>query len=249
MKGVFIQQQVEYRLEVANDSIVQGDVLPCVLTLKNHSAAPVILADIGAELVFGKLKELSAQEGAIEVIDKAGIDSAWELKPGESKSASWSMTLDRNCPVSDRNSSLAFRFGNLSGPVTPVPISVKPHATIQGISELLESSFQFVRKADKWAKGWTEIKFKPPSAKKFSMLNELNLGFHFEGQSLILRFGFNVKKFDPGDAASMVKVGKGKSCVEKILEENQYLLSGGYLNHSSLEVIIGEALDTVATGF
>ncbi len=247
MKGVFIQQQIESRLEIPKDEVVQGEVLPCTLTLKNHSGMPQILAAVGIELVYGKVKEIGQPDAAVDILARAEIPKDWSLGAGESKSSAWSLTLDRNCPIAEKSAVPYFRFGNLSGPITPLQLGVKPHAYILSVAELLESSFQFVRKGERWSKGWTELKFKPSVSKKYSMLNELQLGFHFEGELLGLRFAFNVKKFDSADASS-VKIGKGKSSVEKLLEPGQYLL-GGHFNHAGVEAVLGEALETVATGF
>ena len=78
------------------------------------------------------------------------------------------------------------------------------------------------------------------------MVNELKLGFQFEQDALVLRFKFNVKKFETEDSA--VKIGKGQTDVDVRLESRTYLLMGGYLNHEAIEAALDEALKVVATG-
>jgi hypothetical protein len=248
MKGVFIDQQLEFRLEVPKDGAEQGDSLPCTLTVKNHGSASRVLGDLILELGCGDPKSVADKDADFEKISSAELSLPWEIAPQQQKNSAWTFALDKNCAVTEKSHSMLFRFGSTSGTLGRLGVAVKPHAYFAAVMELLETSFQFIRKGEKSSKGWMNAKFKPSASKKFSMLNELVLGMRFEGTALLLRFMFNVKKFE-GAGTNQVNVKKAKTEVEKRLEENEYLISGGFMNHEALEAAIAAALETVATGF
>lgn len=248
MRGVFIHQQLEYRVEMPKDGAVQGDTLPTTFSVKSHSAAPQTLDKLILELTFGDLKKLKAGEGKYDTISAATVDAPWTIAPGEQKSVTWSFALDRNSPISSKSDSPFFRFGAEPGICTQVPVSVLSHPHVRAIYEILETSFQFILQGEKWSKGWVEAKFKPSSSKRFSMVNGLTLGSRFVEQGLELKFKFAVKKFEGADA-NAVKIGKGATDVIKRLEESEYLLSGGFINHTAIEKTLAEALEVVASGF
>jgi hypothetical protein len=120
----------------------------------------------------------------------------------------WTFALDKNCSITDKSQTLFFRYGTTSGAIGQLPITVKAHPHIEAILGIIETSFQFVLKGQKSSKGWVEAKLKPPTSSRFSMVNELKLGFRFEERALTLKFLFNVKKFETADSA--VKIGKGR---------------------------------------
>lgn len=246
MKGVFVHQQIEYRLEMPKDQVEQGDSLPCTLVLKNHGSAAQKVSDVRLEVACGDPKDLKNKTDDFELVSAATLSFPGEVAPQGQHTAQWTFDLDKNCSISDKSQTLFFRCGAESGTIGQLPITIKPHPHTEGVLQLLETSFQFVLKGLKSSKGWVEAKLKPPSSPRFSMVNELKLGFRFDGSALLLKFKFNVKKFETEDSA--VKIGKGQTDVDKRLEESDYLRSGGYLNHEGIEAAIEDALKVVATG-
>lgn len=243
MKGVFVHEQVEFRVETAKDPVVQGDTLPCSFRIKNHSSVPKTISGLCCEIVYGKVK---AESNSGEPLFAHSFSDDWQLGSGEDKTASFEVSLDRNFPITDKTNSPLFRFGAAGVRVTEIPLVVGCHPHIEALLGILESSFQFVRKGEKWSKGWVEAKLKPSSSRRLSMVNELVLGFRFEGDDLAMRFKFNVKKFESAESA--VKIGKGKTEVVSLLEASKYLQPGGFLDHAAVEAAIDAALSEVATG-
>lgn len=244
MRGVFIHQQLEFRLEMAKDDAAQGDSIPCVLSVNNHSNTTQTVNDLCLELGFGNAKGSPSDLSECQTLASAQIDLPWEIAPQQQKSTTWTFELDKNCPITDKSQTLIIRYGTKSGATNQLPITVATHNHIKSILQTLETSFQFVQKSEKSSKGWVEVKFKPPSGRRFSMVNDLILGFRFEAGALLLRFKFNVKRFDTSQ--STVAVKKEKAEVEKRLDESQYL-SGGFLNYPAIEAGLADALNVVAT--
>jgi len=244
MKGVFIHEQLEYRIEVPLDDVSQGDGFVCTFTIKNHTAAPKKLDGLQLALACGDSKMRFGEKGSPAILRSAPLGPAWELAEQQQHSMSWPVTLDRNCVISEKSQTLFMSYGRISGMLNTLALTVKPHVYLRSIVEILESSFQFVPKAQRSVGGWVETKLKPPSARRLSLVNELLLGFRFEEDGIALRFRFTVKKFDT--SANTMKVGKGVSEVEIKLAESA-LVRFGAIDHALVEKTIEEALQTVAT--
>ena len=230
---------------VSNEEIRQGDCLACTLVVKNHDSAPKAISDLRLDLACAEIKSVrERKEDAFAVVASAESLQPLELGPQEQRSVLWTCRLDRNCPISDKARTLYLLYGRASGLLGRQPLTVQTHAHAEAVLRILETSFQFVLKGQKFSKGWVEAKLKPPSARRFSMLNELVLGFRSEGGELLLRFNFNVKKFETG--AGVANVGRKKTTVERRLAESSYVGPGGYLNQERIEAEIKQALDVVA---
>jgi hypothetical protein len=247
MRGIFVHNQLEYRLEVKKDQFEQGDTIPCVLSVKNHGKTPQTVTDLRLDLCRADIKSVRERKfEQFETIAPAAFTLPWEIQPGQDQNAPWTFELDKNCLVSDKAKSLYFLFGTTSGALNQLPLTVQAHAHIRTIVTILETSFQFVLKGQKSADGWVETKLKPPSARRFMMVNELLLNCRFEGPELVQQYVFNVKKMDP--TTQSLTLRRGKSEITQRLEEAKYTIPGGFVNHDVLEASINEALNTVSSG-
>ena len=248
MKGVLIQNQFEYRLEVPGEDFCQGDTLNAVLSVKNHAASARQVPALRLDLVLADLKKMKDKKGdAFEMISKGNCESLGELLPQASKSAALTFVLNKNCPISDKGQSLCFLFGDAVDPggCGQSPVTIQPHRYIQKMLTIFDSPFQFVLKGQKGGKGCVEAKMKPPAARRFVLVDELVLGSRFDGDVLELTYTFKVKGFDA--SANSMNVKKGKAEVKQRLEPDVYLLTPEHLNHEKIEAKIEEALATVAS--
>ncbi|MBX7143538.1 MAG: hypothetical protein K1X79_03730 [Oligoflexia bacterium] len=245
MRSVFIHNQVEFRVEVPKDSLCQGDVTSVNFVLKNRASADQALE--GVALLLGSGDPQGVQEGKhFDIVQTFQAPTAIALSAGAEHRESFHWELSVNACVSSKGDSLFFRFGVAPQNLQSAPIQVGPHPHIEAIHSLLESSFQFGKKAVKSSKGWVEAKFKPSSARRFAMVEELNFRTYIDGSQLKINCVFKVKRFQGVDATS-VKVGKAKVEVQRSMEQSQYLMGGTHLNNSAVEDCIESALKEVAS--
>ena len=71
MRGVFIQKPLEFRLEVPLDAAIQGEKVPCTVTVTNHGSEPISLSQISLTLALGALKKVKAKAEAEQMKKKA----------------------------------------------------------------------------------------------------------------------------------------------------------------------------------
>ncbi len=247
MKGIFVHNKREFRLEVAGESFFQGDTLRCTFSVKNHSPSEcslALLCDLGvADLKLLKAKALNAVTPLLE----GDTGDPLVVKAQELKQITLSFVLDKNSVVSEKAQSLCFVLGDRDDVTSYnyLPITLNPHPHIQKIISLIESTFQFVPKGVRSASGRTEVKMKPPSSKKLTLVEELILALKFNGADLDVEYTFKVKSFDTTGNGLSVK--KGKTSVKQRWPEKEYLLTPEHLNHERVEGKIEEALSVVSS--
>ncbi len=250
MRSVYIQKPLEFRLEVPLEAAIQGDIVPCAVTVKNHGSDPVALPQLSLRLALGVLKKVKAKaEDAFSVLERADLDRSNVLPAGGDLVSVWQFTLDRNAPVSDKNQTLFLLYGNGEECVSlgQIPLTVKMHPHVRAIFDTCETVFSLINKGESWKDGWTIVKYKAPDLRKFSLVEEILIAVRFVDDSLELVYTFKVKKIDA--TAHSLNFKKGKAEVSQTWTSQDYLFGGGFIRQEFIEKMLDEAFSVVATGF
>lgn len=248
MRGVFFNQGLEYKLEVSGSDFRQGDSVQCTLSLKNHTSSPVPLDHLRLTLAVGTLKKVKSKAAdAFEVVSEGDVTSVKEIGPNDERSVTHTFQLDRNYPVTDKNQSLYLLYGNSTDTaiVGQLLLTVALHPHIESIFSTMDTVFQFVPKGVTSKGAWSTAKLKPPTARRYSLIDELNLSCHFDGDALELKYNFTVKKFE--GASTTISVKKAKTEVEQRLEPDKYLYGSNFVHQEFVEESIKAAISVVAT--
>lgn len=249
MRGIFLQQPLEFRLDVTGDSFTQGAQLPCSLTIKNHSDQPIVGVAPTVTLSIGNLKKVkSRSDDAFEQIEVSNPPCESVVPPRGEIVATCTFSLDRNAPISDKNQSPYLLYGSSheSQHLGQLLLTIHPHPHIRTIFDTMTTVFNFINKGEVSKGGVITAKLKAPDSRRFSFVEELNLSASFAEDALNLTFLFTVKKFDHGEAKVGVK--KGKTEVQKALPSAEYLFGGGFVRQEYIEHVIESALSEVSSG-
>ena len=246
MRGVFFKQALEFRIEVTGDEWHQGDKVLCTLSVKNRGSSPQPLSGLYLHLALGNIKKVREKaDDAFQVVSSAQLTPPAALEPEQQQVFPCSFALDVNCPITDKGGSLYL----LCGQGTPADaagnllVTVLPHPHLEAVVSLLESSFCFVLKGQKWQKGWVEAKLKPPAGLEYPTLEQLVLAQRFEGELLQLKYNFNLRSL--AATPTTLEVKKGKRELQQQVAPQQYLFGGMHVNNDALEAVIREALQSV----
>jgi hypothetical protein len=194
------------------------------------------------ELAHGDLKKVKQKvPEAFTSLSQAELPSAEVLPPGDRRSFSWNFSLSKNCPISDTGQSLCILFGLRDAvPRAHLQLPVIPHADIEGILGIFETSFQFAQKSQKSRADCVVAKFKAPTGARYKMLEELDLSLGFQDGKLALDYVFKVKQFNAGPSTLEVKTKK-KNFSQSVNRE-QYYSPAGFVDSKLVEPLIEEAL-------
>jgi hypothetical protein len=247
MKGTLFQKPLEFNLHVEGESWKQGDPVRGSLLVKNHGTESVALSEIRVHLAEGGLKKVRLKTpGAFEVLSSISGPEVGLLEPGKEATIPWSFLTDRNSSITDSFNSpfLVYGRGEALETLGQLQLFFHPYEIIQEFIKIIGTRFRFVVKSQRGVKRGVDIKLVPPAGSKaFSSLEHLVLSFRFEGETLELRYSFQVKKLEASAAA--VDVKKQKSELEQSFTPEQYRVPSGRVNDELLESAIGEALKAI----
>jgi hypothetical protein len=248
MRGVFIQQPFEFRLEVPGDSFVQGSSVSCTLTAKNHGDAAAMLETPTLVLALANLKKVKAKDvSGFEAVVSPELERGVEVAAKGEYSFKHSFDLQLNAAITDKGQSPYLLYGNASevAGLGQLMLTVSPHPHLRAIFDTMTSMFSFVAKGETWKDSWTCARFKPPESRRMSFVEELSLSARHTAEALELRFVFLVKKFDT--SMTKVEVKKGKAEVCQTWPRAEYLFGGDFLNQEYAEKMIDSALGEVSS--
>ena len=244
MKGLLFHQQLEIRVEVEGEEFHQGETVNCSVSIKNRGTSETQVPGALLELAHGDGKLVKQKaENAFEVLAGLQEKDAFSLTPGEEKKFTWSFMLEKNCFVTDKAKSFYVLYGVQKATRAHLQLNVLPHADIEGIVLVFETSFQFLPKGFKSKSGWVQATLKPPVGRRFLTVEALELFFRFEEEKLILKYKFKVKKLEASATAMSIQKDQ-KELVQK-LERSDYMSSAGFIDSKLLEPKIEEALSGV----
>lgn len=249
MRGIFLQQPLEFRLEVPGDTFVQGSTVSCTLSIKNHGDSAVRLDNLTLQIALGNVKKVKAKdESAFEQIQAARLEQEGELEAKGSRSIPYTFSLDANFPIADKQQGPYLLYGNApsSSGLGQLPLTVTPHPHLRVIFDTFTTVFSFINKGESFKSGWTSVKLKPPESRRMSFVDELNLSARFNENAIELKYLFTVKKFDT--SLTKLDVKKGKAEVVQTLDPAQYLFGGGFVRQEYIEQMIDAGLAEVSSG-
>lgn len=200
MKGLHFARPFEYRLETAQENILQGQAIEGTLAVVNRDTAGQGPLDLEIALVYGEFKEIKEKGAqAFSFIERVTLAKDLRIGPGQTHQASWRFKLALDCPVTSRQGSLFLLYGSdLSTPGgwgrIDLPVDLAP--PLQVLVGLVENSFAFIEKGRRHTEGFTELKLKPPAS--YAALEELLLSVRLNAEGLALRFRGKVKGLSRG---------------------------------------------------
>lgn len=231
MKGTFFSKPLEWNIETTGESWQQGDTLKGILKVKNHGAEKANLADMGVALAYADIKKVHTRtEGALKPELKE-IFKATELGAGESTEVEFSFPISSNSPVTDKKASYYLAFGK-NFAESNLQVKVEPKALFMKVIGLMDTFQRFKLKEFKGTKKGVEFKLIPPTSRDMANIESLLLTFSMDGESLHMKFDFQVKKLDHSSVTS--KISKESVIVEKTLSQKEYSLGRDMINQDQL---------------
>jgi len=243
MKGTIFQKPFEFNLRVEGETWAQGDPISGSLIIRNHSGEPVSLSDTRVLLGYADLRHVRAKSpDAFEILQTFAVP-AGDLAGGAEVTIPWVFQTDRNSPITDTVSSLFLLYGAGSSyeKVGQLQLAITPFPVILDFIKILQISFRFVVKTQKFTRGAVEIKMAPPEGgKAFSHVEQLVLRFAMKEDHLEVEYGFKVKKIEA--TAANVTIGNQVISSSHTYRPDQLRTSSGRFNHDEMEVCVREVV-------
>jgi len=246
VRATLFKDGLEFKFEVNGERWLQGATIEGELFLKNHRPEVFETKKLNVRLCWGDFKKVKTRDAkAFTPLSSTELSTSEILNSGEEKSWKWSIKLEDNCPISEKNGSLYLLFGDevqqLGG---DLQLNIDPKEVYKEIIKLMENFLRFKMKDISSKKGLVTAKFAPPLSKDFSSVDSLLMSFALEQQELKLHYEFKVKRVTLGATNTDLKMAKDVSQLEQKLDPKRYLI-GKSLDQDFVLKQLQAAIDTV----
>jgi hypothetical protein len=247
VKATFFQKPLELNLNIEGESWRQGDPVSGSLLVKNHGTEALDASEIRVVLAHGAITKVRKKDAAAFKLISEQSMSSEKIAPAGQASFQWKFETDRNCTVTEKGSSLFILYGKGESldSLGQIQLMFHPYFIIQEYLNSIQTQYRFVLKSLKSNKGWLECKFAPPSARNLASVEQLLLSFHFDGDTLMAHYSFDVKKLEA--LAATTSISKQKREFEQTYNPMQYLRNGRF-NFDSIEESIQDVMNQLSPG-
>lgn len=242
MKGTYFSKSLEWNIETYGESWEQGGKLHGQLRLKNHGTEKVSIINSGVGLSVAEIKKVQSKVEGILNTAKTIPFSSSEICPNEELKLDFEFDISDNDPITDKKSSFYLIYGS-GFQEAQLQVKVLPKAIYSQVANLLNTFHKFVIKEIKSSKKGVEFKFSPPSSREMANLDSLIAKFSMDGETLLIKFNFSIKKLDT--SATLNKVVKEEIAIEKSLSPKEYSFGKNLLNQDNILKLLAETLDEI----
>ncbi len=245
MKGTFLNDQIEYQIQLNGEQWLQGQSISGSLKLTNHSNSDLNLDDIGHYLCLGVPKKIKLKDPTAFSILEKNIFEENTLVAKESKSLAIDYQLPENAHITETIKSLYISCGKKDSfyETGYLPLKILPLQTISSFLDIFSNFYKFKIKSIKSKKDFVEATMNVPASKEFTGVEKLKILSRIHEKNLELNYVFNVKKIDFTASTNTLKSDVKK--IPVIMTPKQYQLYGDSLNQEEILKSIDTVLEQV----
>ncbi|MEE8395792.1 MAG: hypothetical protein V3S29_07030 [bacterium] len=246
MKGFFFSKPLEYRLETAAETLVQGEDFQGTLSVANRGGETLGRLALQLGLAYGNFKKIKANEAdAYQPVLSQQVGKKFSLQAGAEHRAEWAIALPPDCPITSTEGALFLIYGgNLEQPGawSKIDLRVGLATVLETFVTTMENHFAFAATTRKHDGGYTEVRFKPPTS--YPTMEEMGVRMRLrEKEGMELRFQCRLRKFDRNQPGAVTTAAAEW---ERSYPQKDYELYNGQPNRELYKTAIAEALAEIA---
>ena len=244
MRSVYIQQPLEYQIDVEGESWNQGEVVKGQIRIKNMSSKTVAVKTSQIILAHGLKKAF--KEGTMvpwEVLEKQVVAQDIALQAGSELTFGWNFDLSTDCPITDKQGGLYLLFGGDEALTEGgrLNLQINLHPILQNYLQTFTTQFRFLEKYQKRKSEWTEVKLIPPDSREYPNMDYVLCFLRIHDEQLEAHYRFKMSGL--GRTGEKMTVTKKNRELEQSIPQGKYLQPGGFPNRACFRENIDQALN------
>ena len=244
MRSLYIQQPLEYQIEVEGESWNQGEVVKGQIRIRNMSSKTVAVKTSQIILAHGLKKAF--KEGTMvpwEVLEKQIVAQDIALQAGSELTFGWNFNLSTDCPITDKQGGLYLLFGGDEALTEGgrLNLQINLHPILQNYLQTFTTQFRFLEKYQKRKSGWTEVKLIPPDSREYPNMDYVLCFLRIHDEQLEAHYRFKMSGL--GRTGEKMTVTKKNREIEQSIPQGKYLQPGGFPNRACFRENIDQALN------
>ncbi len=244
MRSVYIQQPLEYQIDVEGESWNQGEVVKGQIRIRNMSSKTVAVKTSQIILAHGLKKAF--KEGTMvpwEVLEKQVVAQDIALQAGSELTFGWNFNLSTDCPITDKQGGLYLLFGG-DETLTEggrLNLQINLHPILQNYLQTFTTQFRFLEKYQKRKSELTEVKLIPPDSREYPNMDYVLCFLRIHDEQLEAHYRFKMSGL--GRTGEKMTVTKKNRELEQSIPQGKYLQPGGFPNRACFRENIDQALN------
>ena len=244
MRSVYIQQPLEYQIDVEGESWNQGEVVKGQIRIRNMSSKTVAVKTSQIILAHGLKKAF--KEGTMvpwEVLEKQVVAQDIALQAGSELTFGWNFNLSTDCPITDKQGGLYLLFGGDEALTEGgrLNLQINLHPILQNYLQTFTTQFRFLEKYQKRKSEWTEVKLIPPDSREYPNMDYVLCFLRIHDEQLEAHYRFKMSGL--GRTGEKMTVTKKNRELEQSIPQEKYLQPGGFPNRACFRENIDQALN------
>jgi len=244
MRSVYIQQPLEYQIDVEGESWNQGEVVKGQLRIRNMSSKTVAVKTSQIILAHGLKKAF--KEGTMvpwEVLEKQVVAQDIALQAGSELTFGWNFNLSTDCPITDKQGGLYLLFGGDEALTEGgrLNLQINLHPILQNYLQTFTTQFRFLEKYQKRKSELTEVKLIPPDSREYPNMDYVLCFLRIHDEQLEAHYRFKMSGL--GRTGEKMTVTKKNREIEQSIPQGKYLQPGGFPNRACFRENIDQALN------
>ena len=244
MRSVYIQQPLEYQIDVEGESWNQGEVVKGQIRIRNMSSKTVAVKTSQIILAHGLKKVF--KEGTMvpwEVLEKQLVAQDIALQAGSELTFGWNFNLSTDCPITDKQGGLYLLFGGDEALTEGgrLNLQINLHPILQNYLQTFTTQFRFLEKYQKRKSEWTEVKLIPPDSREYPNMDYVLCFLRIHDEQLEAHYRFKMSGL--GRTGEKMTVTKKNREIEQSIPQGKYLQPGGFPNRACFRENIDQALN------
>ena len=244
MRSVYIQQPLEYQVDVEGESWNQGEVVKGQIRIRNMSSKTVAVKTSQIILAHGLKKAF--KEGTMvpwEVLEKQVVAQDIALQAGSELTFGWNFNLSTDCPITDKQGGLYLLFGGDEALTEGgrLNLQINLHPILQNYLQTFTTQFRFLEKYQKRKSELTEVKLIPPDSREYPNMDYLLCFLRVRDEQLEAHYRFKMSGL--GRTGQKMTVTKKYRELEQSMPPEKYLQPGGFPNRACFRENIDQALN------
>ncbi len=219
MRSVYIQQPLEYQIEVEGESWNQGEVVKGQIRIRNMSSKTVAVKTSQIILAHGLKKAF--KEGTMvpwEVLEKQVVAQDIALQAGSELTFGWNFNLSTDCPITDKQGGLYLLFGGDEALTEGgrLNLQINLHPILQNYLQTFTTQFRFLEKYQKRKSELTEVKLIPPDSREYPNMDYVLCFLRIHDEQLEAHYRFKM--------SGLGRTGEKMTVTKKIVSLNRAYL-------------------------
>jgi len=244
MRSVYIQQPLEYQIEVGGESWNQGEVVKGQIRIRNMSSKTVAVKTSQIILAHGLKKAF--KEGTMvpwEVLEKQVVAQDIALQAGSELTFGWNFDLSTDCKITDKLGGLYLLFGGDEALIKGgrLNLQINLHPILQNYLQTFTTQFRFLEKYQKRKSELTEVKLIPPDSREYPNMDYVLCFLRIHDEQLEAHYRFKMSGL--GRTGEKMTVTKKNRELEQSIPQGKYLQPGGFPNRACFRENIDQALN------